>query len=512
LKPRSLLALLIGTAVAACGLGEVESPEAQPLGTAQAPLLLDNQVTLWSPHGYWNTTPIQVPICWVTAGYVPEKEVMANALRHTWGRVAPIDFTFEECSATTAPRVRVMITSGDGGSARAGFISNSGVPSLTTGGYAVHLAIGPISAGFSRDRLRYLAVHEFGHVLGFQHEQDSPSRTTTSCSIDSDGNVQNPWPDTTQLGPWDADSVMNYCNRYGNNLGYLSPGDIAGVRQIYGTRKVRNKGDFNGDSTADLGFWRPLGINGVQNGTWNIVPGFNPVVWGVIGDVAVPGDYDGDGTTNRAIWRPSTGQWWISDGVTPVISWGVQGDIPVPGDYDGDGTMNRAIWRPSTGQWWIHDGVTPVTGWGVQGDIPVPADYDGDGKTDIAIWRPSTGRWWIRTAGGALDVTLGGGPGDIPVPGDYAGEGKARPALYVGPLGLWMFHAPPATLAPGQSALLMGQSGDIPVPASYSGNGITEPAVWHPAPPGQSRFRIFNRPDRFWGEPGDTPLPKNAGG
>jgi len=153
-----------------------------------------------------------------------------------------------------------------------------------------------VSAAIGVDRVRYLAVHEFGHVLGFEHEDDSPQRAP-GCS------TQPVWTNVTQIGAWDQKSIMNSgCNPYGNGLGYLSPGDIAGVRQLYGTRRVINHGDFNGDAAVELGVWRP------SSGTWYI-PALTNKVWGQLGDVPVPGDYNGDGKTDRAVWRPSTGVW-----------------------------------------------------------------------------------------------------------------------------------------------------------------------------------------------------------
>lgn len=42
-----------------------------------------------------------------------------------------------------------------------------------------------------------------------------------------------------QIGPWDEDSVMNYCNADWNNDGELSSIDVAGVRTVYGINGPR---------------------------------------------------------------------------------------------------------------------------------------------------------------------------------------------------------------------------------------------------------------------------------
>jgi hypothetical protein len=79
-----------------------------------------------------------------------------------------------------------------------------------------------------QDCITRIAVHEFGHALGFDHEhnrRDSPS----SCKYRDEflsGDLS--------VGSWDLHSVMNYCNPVWDNGGKLSLTDIAGVRRFYG--------------------------------------------------------------------------------------------------------------------------------------------------------------------------------------------------------------------------------------------------------------------------------------
>jgi len=76
--------------------------------------------------------------------------------------------------------------------------------------------------------IKGIAVHEFGHALGFAHEQNR-SDTPGECRQLKQGTSGD-----VLLTPYDPRSVMNYCNPKYNNDGMLSALDIAAVRELYG--------------------------------------------------------------------------------------------------------------------------------------------------------------------------------------------------------------------------------------------------------------------------------------
>jgi uncharacterized delta-60 repeat protein len=240
--------------------------------------------------------------------------------------------------------------------------------------------------------------------------------------------------------------------------------------------------DFDGDSKADVGIFRP------SNGQWWINPSSTgstyALQFGATTDRIVPADYTGDGRADIAFFRPSTGTWFIlrsENNSFFSFPFGLSTDIPAPADFDADGKADPAVFRPSTSTWFIQrssDNGTTIVQFGANGDVPVAADYDGDGRADIAIYRPSNGQWWInRSTLGVIAMTFGVAT-DKTVPGDYTGDGKADVAFWRPSTGAWFilrsengsFYSVP-----------FGISTDIPAPGDYDGDGKFDTAVFRPS-------------------------------
>lgn len=74
------------------------------------------------------------------------------------------------------------------------------------------------------EKILYEANHEFGHTLGFLHEQDRPDAPETNkCEFTGEEGY-------TTIGPYDPNSVMNYCA----NTFWPDCQDLSAARQIYG--------------------------------------------------------------------------------------------------------------------------------------------------------------------------------------------------------------------------------------------------------------------------------------
>ena len=179
--------------------------------------------------GKWPSPTI--PVCWDNPSPTNDTERgwVRDAVGKSWQTHSRLRFIGWGACAQNAVGVRIAIA--DQGPHTKGLGKEiDGTP----GGMVLNFTFAtwsPVCANPNMREMciRSIGVHEFGHALGFAHEQNRAD-TPGECKQAPQGENG-----TVLLTPWDPKSVMNYCNSDYNNYGVLSPGDVSSVQEIYGS-------------------------------------------------------------------------------------------------------------------------------------------------------------------------------------------------------------------------------------------------------------------------------------
>ena len=220
-------------------------------------------------------------------------------------------------------------------------------------------------------------------------------------------------------------------------LGLLSPGFTIDMRRLAGPDAQPLVGDWDGDGTDDLGWYR-RGRVALQmtapGGRW--IKRFR---YGTAGDVAVVGDWDRDGDDDLGVFR--SGTWLLRTGLTgggptSTVRFGQAGDRPVvgawTGDHDGLGVVRGNRWKLRRG---LTGGRAQIHfRYGRATDLPVVGSWNGGPRDGIGVERD--GRWLLRSRrshGKPGHVVTFGTARDRAVVGDWDGDGLVTPAVVRGP-------------------------------------------------------------------------------
>jgi hypothetical protein len=145
------------------------------------------------------------------------RELVRAAVAETWEKNSLVRFTGWFPCAPSSTGIRIQVAKGRSRSAVGIDLDGK------RNGMVLDL--------YRSDReISLTATHEFGHALGFRHEQRRGDTPAWCKQHDNDL-----WLGCGEsVSPWDASSVMNYCNPSWNGNGQLSSADIDMVRRHYG--------------------------------------------------------------------------------------------------------------------------------------------------------------------------------------------------------------------------------------------------------------------------------------
>lgn len=408
------------------------------LGEATQDLYVQNGYTLWPRYS-------RIPVCFtygtgdLTIPVANRAEITAfvkERINLTWGSVLPLSFAFRDCP-TSGTSQEVMF---DLQWHRNGGICTPGMAGVSDAGERAggdpdgcRIGIDPNwkSSQTAMVQQQRILVHEFGHILGFGHEENRPGATGRCAAPDAPAGG-------LLLGVADPDSIMLSTGCRDPNQSWLSPNDVVNARSWYSLRTPPTAPKDIAFQSADgmVQIWR---MSGTIRAAVDVVPDTLNSAYRVVGT----GDLDGDGIGDLLFRGPSGAVLlWLLDasgnrkdtGYIPVSwEWTFQG----MGRFNND-TRSDVLWRNTqTGVLvtWMMNGAAidyarELTAPDQQWQVKLIADFNADGQADL-FWRHPNGGTAVWLLNDGSTVLGNGWPGtadtswSAKAAGDFDGDGTA---------------------------------------------------------------------------------------
>ena len=177
--------------------------------------------------GFRNTiwTSDNISVCWENPGTndSTERGWVQSTIAATWEAVSLVRFTGWETCTSGSRGVRIRTGDYHPHVEEAGSDLDG-----KSGGMKLNFFWNGCGSASHEQCVKWVAVHEFGHALGFAHEQNRADAPAW-CREESQWKTGDIY-----ISGYDPQSIMNYCSTTWNNGGMLSASDIAGIQAWYG--------------------------------------------------------------------------------------------------------------------------------------------------------------------------------------------------------------------------------------------------------------------------------------